>query len=65
MSLFTGSCVAMVTPFTEENQVNFEALEKSIDFQIDQGTDALLACGTTGEPSTMTSQEKEMSLDLL
>jgi 4-hydroxy-tetrahydrodipicolinate synthase len=58
MSLFTGSCVAMVTPFTEENQVNFEALEKSIDFQIDQGTDALLACGTTGEPSTMTSQEK-------
>jgi 4-hydroxy-tetrahydrodipicolinate synthase len=58
MSLFTGSCVAMVTPFTESNQVNFDALDKAIDFQIDQGTDALLACGTTGEPSTMTSQEK-------
>lgn len=58
MSLFTGSCVAMVTPFTEKNQVNFDAFDKSIDFQIDQGTDALLACGTTGEPSTMTSQEK-------
>jgi 4-hydroxy-tetrahydrodipicolinate synthase len=57
MSLFTGSCVAMVTPFTEDG-VNFEALEKTIDFQIEQGTDALLACGTTGEPSTMTQQEK-------
>jgi 4-hydroxy-tetrahydrodipicolinate synthase len=57
MSLFTGSCVAMVTPFTE-NGVNFEALDKSIDFQINEGTDALLACGTTGEPPTMTRQEK-------
>ena len=57
MSLFTGSCVAMVTPFTE-NGVNFEALDKSIDFQINGGTDALLACGTTGEPPTMTKQEK-------
>jgi 4-hydroxy-tetrahydrodipicolinate synthase len=57
MSLFTGSCVAMVTPFTE-NGVNFNALGKAIDFQINQGTDALLACGTTGEPTTMTQQEK-------
>jgi 4-hydroxy-tetrahydrodipicolinate synthase len=57
MSLFTGSCVAMVTPFTE-NGVNFDALGKAIDFQINQGTDALLACGTTGEPTTMTQQEK-------
>jgi 4-hydroxy-tetrahydrodipicolinate synthase len=57
MSLFTGSCVALVTPFTERG-VNFDAFDKSIDFQIEQGTDALLACGTTGEPSTMTQQEK-------
>lgn len=57
MSLFTGSCVAMVTPFTKDG-VNFEALDKSIDFQINEGTDALLACGTTGEPPTMTRQEK-------
>jgi 4-hydroxy-tetrahydrodipicolinate synthase len=47
----------MVTPFTE-NGVNFDALGKAIDFQINQGTDALLACGTTGEPTTMTQQEK-------
>ena len=57
MSLFVGSCVAMVTPFTEDG-VNYEALDKTIEFQISQGTDALLACGTTGEPSTMTQQEK-------
>jgi len=47
----------MVTPFTD-NGINFDALEKSIDFQISQGTDALLVCGTTGEPPTMTQQEK-------
>lgn len=58
MSLFTGSCVAMVTPFTESG-VHFDALDKAIDFQINQGTDALLACGTTGEPTTMTQQEKK------
>jgi 4-hydroxy-tetrahydrodipicolinate synthase len=57
MSLFTGSCVALVTPFQDEG-VNLEALGRSIEFQIEQGTDALLACGTTGEPSTMTKEEK-------
>ena len=50
MSVFTGSCVAMVTPFTE-NGINFDSLANQIEFQIREGTDALLACGTTGEPS--------------
>ena len=58
MSLFTGSCVAMVTPFNEEG-INFEALDRTVAFQIEQGTDALLACGTTGEPATMTREEKK------
>lgn len=58
MSIFTGSCVAMVTPFINY-EVNFESLGRLIDFQLDQGTDALLACGTTGEPSTMTKEEKK------
>lgn len=58
MSIFTGSCTAMVTPFTE-NGINFDSLGKCIEFQIDQGTDALLACGTTGEPSTMIKEEKK------
>lgn len=57
MSIFTGSCVALVTPFTEDG-INFETLGKMIDFHLKNGTDALLACGTTGEPSTMTSEEK-------
>ena len=57
MSVFTGSCVAMVTPFTE-NGINFDSLANQIEFQIREGTDALLACGTTGEPSTMTKEER-------
>lgn len=57
MSIFTGSCVAMVTPFTNTG-INYDSLKNSIDFQINEGTDALLACGTTGEPSTMTEDEK-------
>ena len=57
MSLFTGSCVALITPFTNDG-INFETLDKLIDFQINSGTDAILICGTTGEPSTMDSAEK-------
>ncbi|MDN5277446.1 MAG: 4-hydroxy-tetrahydrodipicolinate synthase [Clostridiales bacterium] len=57
MSVFTGSCVALVTPFTDEG-VNFESLANLIEFQIREGTDAILVCGTTGEPSTMTRDEK-------
>jgi len=57
MSVFTGSCPALVTPFTDEG-VNFEALGNLIEFQIREGSDAVLICGTTGEPSTMTHKEK-------
>ncbi|MCM8899982.1 4-hydroxy-tetrahydrodipicolinate synthase [Caldicoprobacter algeriensis] len=57
MSVFTGSCVALVTPFTEDG-VNFESLANLIEFQIREGTDAILVCGTTGEPPTMTRDEK-------
>ncbi|MBM7582098.1 4-hydroxy-tetrahydrodipicolinate synthase [Caldicoprobacter guelmensis] len=57
MSVFTGSCVALVTPFTDDG-VNFESLANLIEFQIREGTDAILVCGTTGEPPTMTREEK-------
>lgn len=57
MSLFCGSGVALVTPFTDGG-VNFAALEKLINFHLQSQTDALIVCGTTGEPSTMTSNEK-------
>ncbi|MBZ4666059.1 4-hydroxy-tetrahydrodipicolinate synthase [Mahella sp.] len=57
MSVFTGSGVALVTPFTKDG-VNFDTLEQMIEFQIAGTTDALIVCGTTGEPSTMTAKEK-------
>jgi 4-hydroxy-tetrahydrodipicolinate synthase len=56
--LFKGSGTALVTPFTE-NGVNYEELRKLINFQIENGTDALIICGTTGESATMSTQEKK------
>ena len=61
MSIFTGSGVAIVTPFNDSG-VNFDTFGKLIDFQIEQGTDAIVVCGTTGEPSTMTAREKEAAI---
>ena len=54
--LFTGSGVALVTPFTNSG-INFAVLEELIEFHIDNETDAIIVCGTTGEPSTMTEDE--------
>ena len=61
-SIFKGSCVALVTPFTETG-VNFDALGQLLDWQIAEGTDAILLCGTTGEPSTMTWEERKRVID--
>lgn len=55
-TLFTGSAVAIVTPF-KENGVDYEMLDKLIEFQIANGTDAIVICGTTGEASTMPDEE--------
>jgi len=55
--VFTGSGVALTTPFTQDS-INLSALGKLIEWQIESGSDALIACGTTGEPSTMTEEEK-------
>ena len=52
-NIFIGCGTALVTPFTEDG-VDFDILKKLIDFQIQQGTDALIILGTTGESSTMT-----------
>lgn len=56
-TIFTGCCTALVTPFTE-NGVDYPSFERLIEFQIEQGIDALLVNGTTGEPATMTWQER-------
>ena len=57
MSLFEGAGVALVTPFKENGEVNYEKLEEIVEEQIAGGTDAIIACGTTGEASTMTHEE--------
>ena len=57
-SLFTGSCVALITPFNE-NGVDFKKFEELIEWHIKEGTDAILICGTTGEASTMPDEEHE------
>ena len=57
MALFKGAGVAIVTPFNENNEVNYEKLGELIDFQIANGTDSIIICGTTGEASTLTHEE--------
>ena len=57
MALFEGAGVALVTPFKENGEVNYEKLEEIVEEQIAGGTDAIVACGTTGEASTMTHEE--------
>lgn len=59
--IFTGSGVALVTPFTESG-INYPKLEELIEFHIAHKTDALIICGTTGEGSTMTMEEHEQVL---
>ena len=54
--MFKGSAVALVTPFND-NGVDFESLENLIKFHIDNQTDAIVVCGTTGEATTMTEEE--------
>lgn len=57
MALFTGSGVAIVTPFNDDSSINFEVFKQLIEFQIENKTDAIIVCGTTGEPSTMSVDE--------
>lgn len=57
MAVFKGAGVAIVTPFTQNNEVDYEKLGELIDYQISEGTDAIIICGTTGEASTLTHEE--------
>lgn len=57
MTQLTGSVVALVTPFQEDGSVDFEGLERLVDFHLANGTDGILVLGTTGESSTMTDEE--------
>ena len=57
MAIFKGAGVAIVTPMKADGAVDFEQFGKLIDFQIENGTDAIIVCGTTGEASTLTHEE--------
>lgn len=56
-TIFKGAGVALVTPMHADGSINFEKLRDLVDFQIDNGTDAIIAVGTTGEASTLSIQE--------
>lgn len=60
--IFKGSCTAIVTPFNDSG-IDLDCFDKLIDFQYDNGTEALVVCGTTGENATMTQYEHEMLID--
>lgn len=60
---FTGSGVALVTPFDASMQVDFEALKHLVEFQMDNGTDFLVVQGTTGESPTLSAEEKQAILE--
>ena len=58
MSIFKGAGVAIVTPFKDNGDINYEQLEKLVDWQIERGVDAIVLCGTTGESPTISDDEK-------
>lgn len=57
MSIFTGSGVAIVTPFHEDESIDYDKLDRLIDYHCNHGTDSIIICGTTGESATMTEEE--------
>ena len=57
MAIFKGAAVAIVTPMNQDGSVNYEEFRKLIEFQIENGTDAIVVCGTTGEASTLSHEE--------
>ena len=57
--LFRGSAVALVTPL-RAGKVDVEALHRLVEMHVDNGTAAIVACGTTGEPATLTPDEREL-----
>lgn len=56
-TIFTGAGIAIVTPFYDDGSINYDRLGEMIDHQIENHTDAIIICGTTGEASTMTDEE--------
>lgn len=59
MQKFVGTGVALVTPYHEDKSIDFDGLERLVNYQIDNGINYLVVLGTTGEPATLTKDEKE------
>ncbi len=57
MAIFTGSGVAIVTPFHTDGSVNYDKLEELVNYHCDNGTDSIIICGTTGESATLSEEE--------
>lgn len=60
--IFKGCGTAIITPFTKDDKIDFEAFGKLIEYQISEKVDAIIVCGTTGEASTMTLDEKKETI---
>ena len=59
-TIFTGAAIAIITPMNADGSINYDKLGELIDDQIENGTDAIVICGTTGEASTMTDEEHRL-----
>ena len=55
--IFTGAGIAIITPMYPDGSINWDEFGRLIDWQIENSTDAIIVCGTTGESSTMTDEE--------
>ena len=60
--IFKGCGTAIITPFTEDNKVDFDAFKKMLEFQLNEGADCIIVCGTTGEASTMSLEERKETI---
>ncbi len=65
MTKFIGTGVALITPFNKDLSIDFDALERLIEYNITSGTDYLVISGTTGESATITKEEKQQLVDFI
>lgn len=61
--VFTGSCAAIATPFTSGGEIDYPSLLRLLDFQMENGTDAVVVCGTTGEAAAMSYTERMRTIE--
>lgn len=61
-TVFTGAACAIITPFNTDGKIDYRMLKKQVDFQIENGTDAIVVCGTTGESSVLTAREHKQMI---